>query len=39
VSRVCYDDSEHVDHLRAHRESYITNVDAFVRKCIEAKSK
>ena len=39
VVRVCYDDSDHVDHLRQHRESYIANVDGFVRKCIDAKKK
>ena len=37
VVRVCYDDSEHVDHLRQHRETYITNIDAFIRKCLADK--
>ncbi len=39
VTRLCYDDSSHVDHLREHRESYITNVDAFVRRCVDARNK
>lgn len=39
VVRVCYDDSEHVDHLRQHRETYINNIDGFVRKCLEGNGK
>ncbi len=36
VTKVCYEDSKHVGHLLAHRESYITAVNAFVVKCLKS---
>jgi hypothetical protein len=35
VTKVCYEDSKHVAHFIAHRESYITAVNSFVIRSIK----
>ena len=37
VTKVCYEDSLHCQHLRTHRESYISSVCSFVNKCLKEK--
>jgi hypothetical protein len=37
VTRLCFDDSPHVNHYDQHREVYILNLDQFLKKCIEVK--
>ena len=34
VSRVCFEDSEHVAHMDAHKEAYASSVASFVTKCL-----
>ena len=35
VTKVAYDESPHVQHLRTHRESYMSSVVSFVGKCLK----
>ena len=35
VTRVTYDESPHVQHLRSHRESYVSSVVSFLGKCLK----
>jgi hypothetical protein len=34
VESVCWDDSQHLQHFREHRETYINQVRAFMRQII-----